>query len=174
MPGLQTWVGMSEIHVQKGPTLFTCAGLASCIGLVAYDPLAKVGGMAHIMLPESFPEKPTAKPGQFANTAIPALLDEMERLGASPTKLIAAYAGGAQVFRFGAGKEALGVGARNAAAVAEWVRKYGLKVVAEDVGGNLGRTLTMCTTSGDVKVHTVDGVERVLCNVLQEPWQPTP
>lgn len=168
MPGLQTVVGMSEIHVQKGPALFTCLGLGSCIGLAVYDPLAKVGGMVHIMLPESFPEKPIEKPGKFANTAVPALLEELERLGASPTKLIAAYAGGAQVFRFGAGKEnRLDVGARNAAAVAEWVRKYGLKVVAQDVGGNVGRTVTMCTTSGDVKVRTVAGGERVICNVMK-------
>lgn len=167
MTGLQTVVGMSEIRVQKGPAQFSCVGLGSCVGLAAYDPAAKVGGMAHIMLPESFPDKSVDKPGKFANTAIPALLEELERLGASPTKLVVALAGGAQV-RHASGAGAVGhhLGARNAEAVAEWCRKYCLKIIAEEVGGNVARTLTMCTASGDVKVRTGNGSEHILCNLM--------
>lgn len=160
-------VGMAEISVAKGPALYTCLGLGSCIGLALYDPSADVSGMVHIMLPEKFPNRPIDKPGKFADTGIPELLALMERYGANTRGLKAAYAGGAQVFKFGQGATdtKLEVGLRNASAVQELMSKLGIRPLATDVGGSVGRTVTFCTISGEFKVRTVNAGEKLLCKL---------
>lgn len=159
-------VGMAEIHVAKGAATFTCLGLGSCIGLVALDPVANVAGSAHIMLPEAFPNKNNDKPGKFANTAVPELLRMLEGLGAQNSRMKWAMAGGAQVFKFGGGANSrLDVGARNAAAVEQLAKQYGLQLVARDVGGTLGRTVTFTAETGVVVVRTVSQGEVELCRL---------
>ena len=88
-------VGMAEIQVLKGTGTFSCLGLGSCIGLCLLDPSNNVGGMAHVMLPEAFPDRPVEKRGKFADTAVPELLEQMLKAGAKKEKILAAIAGGA-------------------------------------------------------------------------------
>lgn len=161
----QVLVGMAEIKVLSAPGTMVCLGLGSCIGLVAYDRSANVCGMVHIMLPEAFKDKPVDKPGKFADTGIPALLDEMEKRGANRRRLIVAYGGGAQVFQYGAGTKTLDVGSRNASAVQSILPTIGARLLATDVGGTSGRTITVDVETGEVRVRTVQGGEKVLCNL---------
>lgn len=166
MTATQLLVGMADIQTVKGPGLFTCLGLGSCIGFCALDPTANVAGMVHIMLPEQFRDKPVDKPGKFADTGIAALIEAMEKLGASRSRLVCAMAGGAQVFKFGANVGSrLDIGARNSAAVEAQVKKLGLKVIGKDVGGNAGRTMTLDAATGEVKVRTVSQEEKLLCRL---------
>lgn len=159
-------VGMADIAVLKGTGQFTCLGLGSCIGLAALDPIANVGGMIHVMLPEAFPDKPVEKLGKFADTGVPELIAQMEKLGAIKSRLILAMAGGAQVFKFGSSPNArLDIGARNHVAVEAALKKLGLKCIASDVGGNLGRTVLMSIETGQVKVRTVASGEKLLCGL---------
>lgn len=158
-------VGMAEIHVSTGPAQFTCLGLGSCIGLALLDPQAKVTGMIHIMLPAAFPDRPVDKVGKFADTGITELIDRLKKIGAVPSRLIAAYCGGAQVFQMGNGESKMDIGIRNAAAVQEILKKLNIKVVAQDVGGNSGRTMIYDSESGNITVRTVLGGERVLCTL---------
>jgi len=166
MVATQLPVGMAEIQVAKEGPLFVCLGLGSCIGLAAYDPVAKVAGMVHVMLPAAFADKAVDKPGKFADTGVPHLIEQMARLGASRSRILVAMAGGAQVFNFGsdsAGK--LDIGRRNADAVEAQVQALGLRCLGKDVGGNQGRTMTFDSGSGLVKVRTVTSMERALCNL---------
>lgn len=165
MVATQLLVGMAEIQVAKGPAFFTCLGLGSCIGLAAYDPLAQVAGMLHVMLPARFDLKPLEKPGKFADTGVPELLELMAKLGASKHRVLTAMTGGAQVFSFGATASKLDIGRRNAIAVEEQLTKIGLKCLGKDVGGNQGRTMTFDAATGLVKVRTVSSMERALCNL---------
>ncbi|MCX7799492.1 MAG: chemotaxis protein CheD [Fimbriimonadales bacterium] len=166
MLGTQLLVGMAEIQVSKEGPLFVCLGLGSCIGLAAYDPVARVAGMVHVMLPAAFADKPVDKPGKFADTGVSAMLEQMARLGASKSRIVVAMAGGAQVFNFGSGNSGrLDIGKRNADAVEEQVRLLGLRCLGKDVGGNQGRTMTFDSGSGLVKVRTVTSMERALCNL---------
>jgi chemotaxis protein CheD len=165
MVATQLLVGMAEIEVAKPPAVFTCLGLGSCIGFFAYDPRVQVAGMVHIMLPEAFKERPLDKPGKFADTGIPELLRLMSAQGANTSRLIVAYSGGAQVFRFGANQESkLDIGARNAVATADIVKKMGFRCLAFDVGGSSGRTMVAEMETGVIRVRTVHGGEKVLCN----------
>lgn len=159
-------VGMAEIAVLKGQGQFTCLGLGSCIGLCAIDPITNVGGMVHVMLPEAFADRPVDKIGKFANTGVPQLIKELEKLGAVKSRLKLAMAGGAQVFKFGDGSaNRLDIGNRNTIAVKKMLQELGLKAMAEETGGHSGRTMIVTIETGEVKVRTVAEAERLLCNL---------
>lgn len=158
---------MAEIQVFRGPARFSCLGLGSCIGLCALDADSGVGGMAHILLPTSYPGAEVRKPGRFADLALPALLGMMERLGARRKSIVMAYAGGAQVFNVGSsgGVSILDIGARNSAEVARQIDVLGITGLGCDVGGSLGRTVSFDTETGDVKVRTITQGDKLLCNL---------
>jgi chemotaxis protein CheD len=159
-------VAMAEMHVIKGSGAFSCLGLGSCIGLCMLDPVTNVGGMVHVMLPETFPDRTADKLGKFANTAVPELMDQLVAAGAKKERLVCAIAGGAQVFKFGTeGTNRLEIGRRNAEAVLTHLKSRGLSPRAQEVGGSLGRTMTLVIETGVVSVRTVTQGEKTLCNL---------
>jgi chemotaxis protein CheD len=117
--------------------------------------------MVHVVLPKSQAGKAGDLPGKFADTAIPAVLQQMVEQGASASRLKAAIAGGAQLFQFGV-SSSLDVGARNVEAVVDALRKAGIPLQAKDVGGSVGRTLRLVSDNGLVVVRTIGGAEREL------------
>jgi chemotaxis protein CheD len=164
--GSAVLVGMADIQVVKGNGLLSCLGLGSCIGLCGLDPVANVAGMVHVMLPQAFQGKGLEKPGKFADTGIPALIEAMLKAGADRSRLRFAMAGGAQVFKFSANTESkLDIGSRNAQAVQEVIRTLGLRIVAHDTGGSVGRTVSFTTETGIYTVKTVTSGETTLCNL---------
>jgi chemotaxis protein CheD len=161
-----TLVGMAEIHVHQGPALYSCIGLGSCIGLVAHCPASGVSGMIHVMLPEAFKDKPIDKPGKFVDVGLPEMVKLMAAKGANPNRLVAAYAGGAQVFKIGADVSSrLDIGKRNAEAVKTLLEQLRIRTVAHDVGGSNGRTVTVDIASLTVKVRSINEGEKILCNL---------
>jgi chemotaxis protein CheD len=110
-------------------------GLGSCIGLALVDREAGVAGLAHVVLPES-----QGKPGpaaKFADLAIPDLITRLVEAGAERRRLQAVMIGGARMFTVGA---SLDIGARNSEAVRDALVKERIKIHAEEIGGNRGRT----------------------------------
>lgn len=158
-------VGMADIQVARGLETLGCLGLGSCIGLCLYDQDARVGGLVHVMLPAAHPGKPVDKRGKFADTGVPELISMMERMGARKSRLLAAYAGGAQVFNFGDSNSRLDIGVRNAAAVDAQLRGFGIRVVSRDVGGNYGRTIMFSLETRRIVVRTVSQGEKLLCTL---------
>jgi chemotaxis protein CheD len=168
--GQVVMVGMSEIRVVCGEGyILTTLGLGSCIGICAYDAAARVSGMAHVMLPEGTNGVGEDMPGKFANTAIPALVQEMRQQGALLSQIQVAIAGGAQIFSFGGSSPRLDIGSRNIAAVLATLKLHQLPLVAADVGGNVGRTLYFFTVDGRVRVKTLGQGERDLVILGQSP-----
>ena len=90
-------VGMADYKVGRAPASLISYGLGSCIGISLYDPQAKVGGLLHIMLPDSTQARPTDNPAKFADTGLPLMLQKVLELGASRSRLVAKMAGGAQM-----------------------------------------------------------------------------
>lgn len=159
-------VGMAEIQVVKGSGQLTCLGLGSCVGLCGLDPVTGVAGMAHIMLPEAFPGKGEDKPGKFADTGVPALIDAMAKAGADPQRIVFAMAGGAQVFKFTANPESkLDIGTRNIQATTKKLAEMGARVLAKDTGGDIGRTIKLSVETGELTVRSVVAGEKALCNL---------
>lgn len=150
----ETMVRMGEqaASASAGDVL-ACIGLGSCIGLVLLDRTASVAGLAHIMLPEAGPGDP-ARPGRFADTAVPGLVDRVVGLGARRARLRAVLVGGAQMFAFGS---SLDVGARNDAAARAALHLAGIPVRAEATGGTCGRTVRVDVASARVTVREAGG-----------------
>lgn len=165
MTATHVFVKLAEIQATQGEAVFSCVGLGSCVGVALFDPVSKVGGMAHIMLPEVNDVNSSQRPGKYANTAIPWLIETMERLGADRSRVVAAVAGGAQMCFGKTVPAVLAIGSRNALAIQKELDRAGVKCVGADVGGNLGRTFTFESNSGTVTVRTTISNDRVLCNL---------
>lgn len=149
-------VRMSELAALQGPgTIQTLLG--SCIGLALYDRKRVIGGLAHILLPDS--QGREGKPGKWANTAIPALIDKMNTLSKQPLKLIAKMAGGASMFGHTATNT---IGSENTLAVQQQLNKLGIPIIASDCGGNKGRRMTFNVENGDVIIEIVGEQSSVL------------
>jgi chemotaxis protein CheD len=116
--------------------------LGSCIGLTIWDPVARVGGMLHFMLPESQsdPEKAKRNPALYADTGIPLLFRTAYQLGAEKRRLLVRLAGGAQLLD---GDGVFNIGKRNYLAMKKIFWKAGVLIHDEEVGGNTSRTLRL-------------------------------
>ncbi|MDD2472775.1 MULTISPECIES: chemotaxis protein CheD [unclassified Methanoculleus] len=128
-------LGLGEFRVGTCP--MGTIGLGSCIALILHDPRRSLGGLAHIMLPESHGS--TDRPGKFADTAVSAVLEEMERLGSTKFSVTAIVVGGASMFEYSA--NSLNIGERNAAAVKDLLREQGIRIGHEETGGKVGRSV---------------------------------
>jgi chemotaxis protein CheD len=149
--------GVGEWVVAGGSdlTLATYA-LGSCIGVAAYDPLAKAGGLLHFMLPDSSlnPEKAELRPGTFCDTGLPAMISELEALGARRRNLRIYVAGAARIL---SGSDFFDIGRRNQLAAKRRLWELGLTIEEEDTGGELSRTLKLSLESGRVAVRNPFG-----------------
>ena len=149
-------LGMADLLVMPAPIKLVTLGLGSCVGVVVFDTYAKVAGMAHVMLPDSRGLLGTEKVGKFADTAVPALIEEMLKKGATRPRIKAKIAGGAQMFSLpGASADFLTVGAKNVQQTKMKLTRMGILVVASDTGGNRGRTIEFSTSNWLLKVKTL-------------------
>ena len=133
--------------------------LGSCVGVVLHDRSARLGGVAHIVLPNS--NGAVDQPGKFADTAIPGLVADLERLMGrrSRGRLTAKVVGGASMFQAG---PALNIGPKNLEAVDRLLAAQGIPVLARDVGGGSGRRLTLDVASGIVTIRVPGGDTHVI------------
>jgi chemotaxis protein CheD len=156
----QVVVGIGEGGISRDPdsALVTYA-LGSCIAVMLYDPVAKVGGMVHYMLPESSmsAEKSQARPCMFADTGIPHVLRATLAQGADKRRLIIFAAGGAQVMD---DNGVFNIGKRNCLALRKALWKSGLVTHAEETGGTQARTVRMEVGTGRVWLHTPGGMQQ--------------
>jgi len=137
-------------------------GLGSCIGVAVVDRARGVAALAHVMLPDAAADA-AAPPGKYADRAVPALVREVEALGARRVRLEAVLVGGAQMFDVGVGS-ALDIGARNATAVRAALAQARIPVRAEEVGGRRGRTMRLHVGPMTVTVKEAGGREVELWN----------
>ena len=149
-------VGMADYKVGRAPDILISYGLGSCIGISLYDPQTKIGGLLHIMLPDSSKSRSNENRAKFADTGIKDMLQELISMGAAKSRLVAKLAGGAQMFAFANSSDIMRVGLRNAAASKEILASLSIPVVGEDTGGNYGRTVQIDLANGVYKVKTID------------------
>jgi len=155
-------VGMADYKTGRNPNSLISYGLGSCVGIALYDAVNKIGGLAHIMLPDSTQARSTENPAKFADTALPLMLNEMIKMGATKAKVTAKIAGGAQMFTFANATDVMRVGERNAEAVRMLLKKMDIKILADDTGGNYGRTVELKIDTGIYRVRTIAQGEKEL------------
>lgn len=134
-------VGISDLKVVRAPDTLVTFALGSCVGICLFDPLTKVAGLSHILLPDSTQMPGNNAPMKFADTSIPLLVKQMEAMGARQAVLKAKIAGGAQMFASVSNASIANIGARNVAAVKQALMRMRIPIVTEDTGANYGRTL---------------------------------
>ncbi len=148
-------VGMADLNVVKHSGVITTLGLGSCVGIVLYDPIAKIGGLAHIMLPYSNQVKNNSNKAKFADTGTIELVKLMISVGAKKSNLVAKLAGGAQMFTFTQAVDLMNIGERNILASREILKRLNIPIIAEDTGKNYGRTIELYTEDGSLHIKSV-------------------
>jgi chemotaxis protein CheD len=153
-------VRIAHHAVKRGSGLLVTVGLGSCVAIALHDPMARVGALAHVLLPEADEGRETLNRAKFASTAVPLLLEEMRAMGA-PGPYVAKLAGGASLF---GPLLAVGgsVGVRNIEAARAALAAARVRVAGEDVGGSFGRTVSLDVASGTFTVKSVRGGERAV------------
>ena len=148
-------VGLGEMQVSNDPNMvLACLGLGSCIGISAYDPVARVGAMVHVVLPHGNNIDCGKSPTKYANTALPIMVNAMERKGAIKSRIVLKIAGGAKIIHTIAVGSILDIGDRNIAAVKKAVAENKLSIKAEDIRGTLGRSMWLNVDTGVTKFRT--------------------
>ena len=134
-------VGMADLQLCKSPGVLTTLGLGSCVGVALYDPVNKIGGLLHCMLPDSTQFKNNSNTAKYADSGIDELVSKMVSLGANRSRIVAKIAGGAQMFAMKTNNDTLRVGERNVEAVKKKLSQMGIRLLSEDCGLNYGRTV---------------------------------
>ncbi len=155
-------VGMADLNICKSPDGLTTLGLGSCVGIALRDPITKVGGLAHIMLPDSTAIKDNTNIPKFADTGIVELVNRIVFAGGSKSRLVAKIAGGAQMFAFQNKSSLIKVGEKNVMAVKKKLEELNIPILAEDTGENYGRTVIFYPETGDFVIRAVGKTEKVI------------
>ena len=138
-------IGIADMKLARGQGMLITYALGSCIGICLQDPLLKLGAMVHIMLPVNM-ETNRTNTMKYADTGLRETLRQMEAMGANRTRITAKIAGGAKMFETGG---SLGnIGQRNIESVHLNLKKEGIRLLKEDVGGSVARTLLFDVNSG--------------------------
>ncbi len=149
-------VGMADLNTCVSPDGLITLGLGSCIGIAIRDPLTKIGGLAHIMLPDSKAiHNSSVNIAKFADTGIEELVRQMERRGALRSRMVAKIAGGATMFSFGGKSDLVQVGERNAEASVKKLNELKIPLLARDTGANYGRTVIFYPETGEYVIRAV-------------------
>lgn len=147
-------IGVGDMAVSNNAqVILSTYALGSCIGVIAYDSVSKVGGILHLMLPDSTisPDKAVRQPAMFADTGLPLLFRAMAGLKAERHRVRIFVAGGAGML---AGSDPFKIGERNSAVTLDFLAKNGLPVKHREIGGSINRTVHLEIGSGNVGLKT--------------------
>lgn len=154
-------VGVAQVKISSSPSILRTI-LGSCVGICIYDRMKKIGGLAHILLPND--QSKGASPEKYADTAIPLMVKQLLKDGARKEFMSAKIAGGASMFKFGSNVTLGQIGDRNVDETKKILEQLGIPLLDEDVGGNAGRVIDFFLEDGRLKVKA-SGNEKYLYKV---------
>lgn len=146
-------VGISDMKIVKAPEGLISYALGSCVGICIIDKVAQIAGMAHIMLPYNN-NSDNGNVFKYADTGIAEMIKRMEYAGASRLRMVAKIAGGAKMFEIKGNSTIGNIGERNVLAVKETLQNLKIKIYAEDVGLNYGRTIIFDSVTGNLTIKS--------------------
>lgn len=152
-------VGIGQMAVCHAPEQIVCLGLGSCVAIILYDPVARIGGVVHVLLPKS-PVKCDSEE-KYADTGTRKLVKEMLNHGVKKERLVAKLVGGAQMFP-NLNLAIANIGRENSMIIRNTLRELMIRIVAEDLGGSRGRSAYFNTSDGHVTVRTAFEPVKVL------------
>jgi chemotaxis protein CheD len=149
-------IGISDMNVVRGEDSIITYALGSCVGVALYDSSRKIAGLAHILMPSSADVRdPNINVMKYADTAVPELIKRMERAGASAFNMVAKLAGGAQMFSMAGASSQFNIGDRTIAMARDMLQKARIKLVAQDVVANYGRTVEIFAAKGIYRIKAI-------------------
>jgi chemotaxis protein CheD len=154
-------VKVADYAIRSGAGTLVTIGLGSCVAIVLYDAVARVGGLAHILLPVAALSRDRDNPAKFPATAVPLLIEEMRKLGAH-SALTARIAGGASMFAQLLPANTINMGERNIVATKQALERAKIPLIAADVGGDWGRSVYLDVATGRVVIRSLKQGDRVL------------
>jgi len=155
-------VKVADYAVGRDEQTLITIGLGSCVAILLYDAAARVGGLAHTLLPDESMARDRSNPAKFPSSAVALLLAEMTRLGADVRRMRAKLVGGASMFGNLIPAGSINIGDRNVAAARRALAACNVPVVAEDVGSDHGRSVHFFLDDGRVEVRSLKKGNRVL------------
>ncbi len=156
-------VGIADLKTCVSPNGVMTLGLGSCVGIAIRDPMTKIGGLVHIMLPNSKEiTNGHHNIAKFADTGIEELVRQLELMGARRARMVAKIAGGANMFNFQGTTSVGQVGERNAEAARAKLREMKIPILADDTGANYGRTVVFFPETGDYHIRAVGKPEKII------------
>lgn len=160
MPVIRRVIGVADMATSNDPDeILVTYSLGSCIAVIIFDPVARVGGMLHYMLPDSNMDlkKAEKKPAMFADSGIPLLFKQSYKLGAQKKNIIVKIAGGAQILDENG---IFNIGKRNYLALRKIFWRNNVMIAAEDIGGTVNRTVRLEMNTGRV-ILKVSGIGEI-------------
>ncbi|WP_326910421.1 chemotaxis protein CheD [Sedimentibacter sp. MB31-C6] len=146
-------VGISDMKIVDAPDKLISYALGSCVGICLYDKVKQIAGMAHIMLPTNN-NKDKSNIFKYADTGITEMIKKMELMGCLRTRMTAKIAGGAKMFEIKSNSAIGNIGERNVIATKEILSKLNVKIIAQDVGENYGRTIIFDSINGELTIKS--------------------
>jgi chemotaxis protein CheD len=151
-------VGMAQFKVAQAPARMMTFALGSCVGIVLYDPVTRIGGLAHVMHPDSRRVQNNVNRAKFVDSAVELMLSRMAKKGAQRSRIEAKIFGGAKMFKSAAASPGvMQIGEENVSATKRELAGRNIPIVAESTGGEKGRTVFFDVNTGKVTVKDAQG-----------------
>ena len=154
-------VKVADYAVAKGDAVLATIGLGSCVAIAIHDPIQQVGGLAHVLLPSEGLSRDASNRAKFPSTAVPLLVEEMRKLGGRGP-YVAKIVGGSSMFGALLPAGGINMGERNAVASRQALDLAGIRLAAQDVGGDYGRSVYFHVTDGRILVRSLKTGDRAL------------
>jgi len=152
-------VTIGDLAVGSSPYVISTYGLGSCVAVMLYDPVTKIGGMNHFLLPTNTANRVEKNLAKFSDTGIKMLIEKLMMLGAKEERIIAKLVGGANMFPM---LNKSSIGQKNIEAALKILGKYSINIVSQDTGGNWGRSVDFDLSNGNVIVKSYKtGVKKI-------------
>jgi chemotaxis protein CheD len=153
--GRELVVRVADLRTGRAGDVLVTVGLGSCVAIMLHDAEARIGGLAHVLLPSPSLTRADGNPAKFPQSAVPRLLELMVAEGARPERVTGRLAGGASMFATLAPPGTIQMGERNLVAARQALSSHGVRLIGEAVGGDFGRTVRLRVGDGTVEVRTV-------------------
>jgi chemotaxis protein CheD len=148
-------VKVADLRAGAGQDILMTIGLGSCVAIVLYDPVAHVGGLAHVLLPSPALSRKDGNLAKFPQTAVPRLLELMATAGASTRRMTGRLVGGASMFSGLGAPGTIQMGERNVVASRQALHQAGIAIIGEATGGDFGRTVRLWVADGRLEISSV-------------------
>ena len=155
----QRIVGIAQMAICRAPDQLACLGLGSCVAVILYDPVMRIGGIVHVLLPKA--PKNCDSDEKYADTGTRKLVKELMAKGATKERLVAKLVGGAQMFTT-LNLSISDIGKHNLEEVKKTLKELGIRLISEETQGNRGRSAYLDPENGRVKVETAFALTKTI------------